>query len=86
MFKKIPRSFYMYRSQRWAPVLFSRFSALERETKKNAGARRKKSMKKAKSLSTKEKSANSRFLLPMLHHIGNPVPESNFRGKSKGLE
>jgi hypothetical protein len=45
-------------------------------------------MEKSKALSSKEKSANPCFFLPLRHHIGNPVPEFKFtqQGKSKGLE
>jgi hypothetical protein len=48
--------------QRWAPALFSRFRAREREGKIRARKREeKKARKKAKAPSAKEKSANSRF-------------------------
>jgi hypothetical protein len=46
-----------------------------------------KSEKKAKAPSTKEKSANSFFFLPLQHNTGNPVPESTVtrQGDKQGV-
>ncbi len=63
--------------QRWAPALFSRFRAREREAKKKReSAKKKEREKKQKRRARKKKSANSRFFL-------NPKPLG--RGKAKVL-
>ncbi len=66
-----------YSLQRWAPALFSRFRAREREAKIRARKREeKRARKKQKRRARKKKSANSRFFL-------NPKWKSGFRAQSR---
>ncbi len=72
--------------QRWAPALFSRFRAREREAKKSAKARRKKNAKKAKAPSAKEKKREFALFPPPTVETRFQSPKPLGRGKCKGLE
>jgi hypothetical protein len=68
--------------QRWAPALFSRFRARERESKKERESAKKKEREKSESAEReRKKSANSRFFSTQ---SGNPVsePKAARQGKS----
>ncbi len=72
--------------QRWAPALFSRFHAHEREAKKRARKREeKRARKKAKAPSAKEKSANSRFFLNQQWKSGFRAQAARQGGKARVL-
>jgi hypothetical protein len=75
------------KDQRWAPALFSRFRAREREAKKkSAKVRRKKSAKKSESAERERKKTRIRaFSSP---HSENPVsePKAARQGESNGFE
>jgi hypothetical protein len=73
--------------QRWAPALFSRFRAREREAKKRARKREeKRARKKAKAPSAKEKKREFSLFPQPKGEIWFQSPKPLGRGKSKGLE
>jgi hypothetical protein len=72
--------------QRWAPALFSRFRAREREAKKERESAKKKEREKSESAEHERKKARIRAVSPP--HSRNPVsePKAARQGESKGLE
>jgi hypothetical protein len=73
--------------QRWAPALFSRFRAREREAKKRAQkCEEKRARKKAKAPSAKEKKGEFALFPQPKVEIRFQSPKLLGRGKSKGLE
>jgi hypothetical protein len=74
-------------NQRWAPALFSRFRAREREAKKRTRKREeKRARKKAKAPSAKEKKREFALFPQPKVEIRFQSPKLLGRGKSKGLE
>jgi hypothetical protein len=71
MWRITPNSF-----QRWAPALFSRFRAREREVIKERESAKKEEREKSESAERERKSANMRFFLP-------PQWKSGFRAQSR---
>jgi hypothetical protein len=75
--------------QRWAPALFSRFRACEREVKKRARKREeKRAQKEVKTPSAERERKKARILAFSSPNSGNPVsePKAARQGESKGLE
>jgi hypothetical protein len=74
------------RNQRWAPALFSRFRAREREAKKKARKREeKRARKKAKAPSAKEKKREFALFPQPIVEIRFQSPKPLGRGKAKVL-
>jgi hypothetical protein len=72
--------------QKWAPALFSRIYTYEREAKRSAKARRKKSVKKSECAERERKKPEFVLLLPPTLEAWLQSPKMLGRRKSKGLE
>jgi nucleosome binding factor SPN SPT16 subunit len=74
----------MFISQRWAPTLFSRFRAREREAKKERESAKKKKHEKKRKRRARKKKARIRAFSAT--HSGNPVsePKAAWQGEMQG--